>query len=436
MLGKAKDIADIEDASRDARWALVQRVVTSRVFRKSERQKAFLLFIADCALKNRLSVLNEHTIGQQVFGRSADYDPAEDNIVRVAARQLRVRLKEYFDTEGRSESSIIEIPKGGYVPVFQPRQEAPALSGDHTANAPARDSARPRNATLAWALLLIVVAASAIGWLWHQNRNLQREIRSLVALPNPISATLPASSGHLSVAVADFSFLFQQNSVGRTMDLEDYVSWKYPREGGFSGRPRTPLFNDLIPQKLTGFSEVVIAAKIFRSAAEHRVPVSLRHARELIVRDFHSGNFIIIGGPRANPWAQLFESRLNFRITIDPKTGRRSIVNRSPRKEELLSYLDGPNSRRNISYARIAVLPNLTGSGKVMLIGDTQGAATEAAGEFMLMPSALKELQKTLNSTDLSRLDSYELLVEISALDGTPRQTRFVSWRAGHLGSP
>ena len=40
--------------------------------------------------------------------------------MRGAARQLRLKLKEYFDDEGRTESLVIDIPKGGYVPVSLP----------------------------------------------------------------------------------------------------------------------------------------------------------------------------------------------------------------------------------------------------------------------------------------------------------------------------
>src|SRR5688572_27241979 len=62
------------------------------------------------------------------------YDPKTDPIVRVQARRLRSKLGEYYASEGSSDALIIQIPKGAYVPVFEPRAaNAPPLrSGERT----------------------------------------------------------------------------------------------------------------------------------------------------------------------------------------------------------------------------------------------------------------------------------------------------------------
>jgi len=60
-------------------------------------------------------------IGCEVFGRRHDYSSSEDNIVRVEARNLRRRLESYFAEDGASEPVVIVIPKGTYVPNFDPR---------------------------------------------------------------------------------------------------------------------------------------------------------------------------------------------------------------------------------------------------------------------------------------------------------------------------
>ena len=46
------------------------------------------------------------------------YDCSADNIVRNYARQLRNRLDDYYRWEGRSESLRLEVPRGGYKPIF------------------------------------------------------------------------------------------------------------------------------------------------------------------------------------------------------------------------------------------------------------------------------------------------------------------------------
>ena len=424
-------IAPAPDRSGDERWALVQRVVSSRNFHKSARQREFLLYIAECALANRLENVTEQSIGCRVFERPQGYDPAEDNIVRVAARQLRIKLREYFETEGHSEALTIEVPKGGYVPVFHHREgnsppAAPVVSE-------AMSGARSRRFLPLWALGLLIAFVLPLAWLWQENQALRRELRTKLPVPNPLVSALKGSpSNRLTIVIADSTFGILVNNLGKTISLEDYTARRFPAlpdSGRWAGAQ--DFFNRLLQNRLTSIADAELASRIVRSASEHHVDVRLRHARDLIVRDFHSDNVVIIGGPRTNPWTQLLEQTLNFQFEIDPHTNLREIVNHSPRPGENPRYSDG-SPKVGVSYARVAVVPNLGKSGRVFLIGGTKMAATEAAGDFILAPAALGPIQKSLQAPDLSGLESFELLLEISQLDGTPRQTRLLSWRVGH----
>jgi len=57
-------------------------------------------------------------IGVGLYGRTTQYDPKLDNIVRTQARRVRERLEKYYLDEGAADPLIIRIPKGSYVPVF------------------------------------------------------------------------------------------------------------------------------------------------------------------------------------------------------------------------------------------------------------------------------------------------------------------------------
>lgn len=103
----------------DERWQVVGRIAASPGFQKSARLRELLLYITEQTLHGRASQLTEHEIGRVVFGKPPDYSPLDDSSVRVHARQLRLRLHEYFDSFGRSERIIVEIPKGSYIPVFR-----------------------------------------------------------------------------------------------------------------------------------------------------------------------------------------------------------------------------------------------------------------------------------------------------------------------------
>jgi len=105
---------------------LIERVISSSQFRSSLRLREFLLYIAECALKGTPEAATEQQIGVHVFHRPPGYNSSEDSIVRTHARLLRQRLAEYFSTEGAAEPTIIEVPKGHYLPTFRLRQSEPA----------------------------------------------------------------------------------------------------------------------------------------------------------------------------------------------------------------------------------------------------------------------------------------------------------------------
>jgi Tol biopolymer transport system component len=85
----------------------------------------FLRFLADRHLEGSDNHLKESVIAVEVFGRRSDHDPSQDSIVRTEASRLRARLAEYYVGEGKDDGIVIELPKGGYIPVFRLRDPAP-----------------------------------------------------------------------------------------------------------------------------------------------------------------------------------------------------------------------------------------------------------------------------------------------------------------------
>ena len=106
------------DLNADPRWQLAQRIVASRSFAKSALLSSFLLYVCEREITGRTNEISEHQIGVRVFGRRPGYSAGEDNIVRNYARQLRHRLEQYFQEEGKDEELRVSIPRGKYVPSF------------------------------------------------------------------------------------------------------------------------------------------------------------------------------------------------------------------------------------------------------------------------------------------------------------------------------
>src|SRR5271169_1080335 len=104
----------------DDRWQLIERITASASFQKSTKLKDLLRYLAERTLRGQPQDLSEHSVGKAVFGKDEDYSVVEDSSVRVHVRQLRLKLHEYFDGEGRDETLIVEIPKGSYTTLFRP----------------------------------------------------------------------------------------------------------------------------------------------------------------------------------------------------------------------------------------------------------------------------------------------------------------------------
>lgn len=82
----------------------------------------FLRFVVEAALAGRQEQLKEYLVGVEVFDRNHDYDPHLDPIVRVDARRLRAKLKEYYENGGQRDALVISLPKGSYAPLFEYRE--------------------------------------------------------------------------------------------------------------------------------------------------------------------------------------------------------------------------------------------------------------------------------------------------------------------------
>jgi len=136
---RSSAVAAPPDAEQDARRQL-ERVLGSVAFRQVDRLKRFLNFIVSESLAGRGHQLKEYVIGVQVFDKDSSFDPRADPIVRVQARRLRARLVRYYREEGGTDAIVIELPKGGYAPVFKHRDAAamgrrsiaPTLPGQNT----------------------------------------------------------------------------------------------------------------------------------------------------------------------------------------------------------------------------------------------------------------------------------------------------------------
>ena len=106
--------------------AQLARILDSPSFLKAPILSRFLRHVVEQTLAGATDALKEYSLGVDVFDRGDSFDPRTDTIVRVQARRLRFRLRDYYGAIGQSDSIRIEVPTGGYVALFQRRGDTTA----------------------------------------------------------------------------------------------------------------------------------------------------------------------------------------------------------------------------------------------------------------------------------------------------------------------
>ena len=118
--------------SPDAVRLQLSRIEASSEFAGSARLVSFLRYVVEETLSNGGVSLKEVVIGNAVYERDPPYDSRIDSTVRVEARRLRRKLRDYYRGTGANDPVLVDLPTGGYVPTFSVRcvtRATPADSG-------------------------------------------------------------------------------------------------------------------------------------------------------------------------------------------------------------------------------------------------------------------------------------------------------------------
>lgn len=426
----------------DPYWELAQRVVAGPQFARSPLLSRFLLFVVAETLDGRGNEITEHQIGVQVFDRPLDYRTLEDNIVRSYARQLRKRLAEHFAEHGIAERVRIEIPVGGYVPVFLPAPENTEKKNPATLGPEGQDAAHraPLNAAVAEppaslqpkslgrlqiGFLIAVYSLVLVGVTWFIAR------RAAAPLPPDEPArvlwrNLFGGKANGYIVPSDASFNLLEDLSHQPVPLAEYIAGSYeqlPLNG-----VDTHSAQDLRTQQLTPFVDLQVAAALAHLTEDDPQRVLIRFPRDLRLDDLKNANAVIIGSLGSNPWASMVESNANFRIVYRPGMSGAEIENQKPQPAEAPAYSSHWNEPSHETYALIEFLPNLSGNGHLLVLEGLDVAGTQAAAEMLLHPSAIDPILKKATRPDGS-LRNFEVLLRSNSIESNSTGTQVIASR-------
>jgi hypothetical protein len=290
---------------------LLARIVVTPTFVRSEKLSSLLSYICEMKMKGRENEINEQKIGQAVFGRSRYYDSTVDGIVRTQASRLRNRLDLYFRHEGAMEKIRIVVPRGGYVPVFEPHGEKtvqPDLepapeSPSPVAALPAATQARPGNSGLSilpWTLtgLLSIALCAAV--------LINRGVLSILPLGrppvHPLWSRMFSMDQSTLLAPGDSGLVIYGNLAKQHVSLDDYIKAAYRTLPASGIHSQQAMQAEMANRRYTSIVDLQIAESLKRLALTDRSNLQVRYARDLRPNDLKSGNAILVGASEANPW--------------------------------------------------------------------------------------------------------------------------------------
>lgn len=403
----------------------IDRLVSSHALHSSESLCKLLRYLAKHAIDHPGAPIKEFQIATEVFGRSAEFDPQLDSMVRVQAGRLRSKLSEYYASDGHEDQILAELPKGTYLLSFHHRNSS---HGKPSVGVPDGASAvveLEKTTVRRWGTeviaLSILLAAAALVIVW------------LLATRTLVPAVATATSSE-PVPPA-FGVFWRGFTSGQD------APWVIFSNAGFVGRPETGMrYRD--PKRDAGAFSLDHYTGVGEVLGVHELDhlFDLLHSRIRVKRgslfsldDAKNNNLIFIGSPFENlslleiPGTQEF---LFQRLTSGQRKGDEAIINVHPLPDEPREFLPTPSGiPLTEDYAVVALVKGMNPGQSVLILAGTTTIGTQAAVEYVCRQSSVEELLLRLSVSQNGELKPFESVIHVKVARGVPVETELVAIR-------
>lgn len=401
----------------------IEHLTKSHSLRGSESLCKLLQYLAKQALDNPDAPLKEYQIATEVYGRSPDFDPQSDSTIRVQAGRLRMKLAEYYASEGANDPIVVKIPKGSYHLIFEPRQFASVPQvvspGPEVMATTPVEIVPPRwKAVLVTLTGFLLVALVLLGnLLWKRNET--------------VAGTASVQPTQSSGPLAEFWRPF-------TSAAEE--PWVIFSNAAFVGRPETGMryYNSrqdaktLVYDHYTGVGEVLAVHALDDAFSSLGRKIRVKRGSLFSLDDANNTNLIFVGSPSENlslhdiPGTQEFVFQ---RVESGARKGDLSIVSRHPNPGGPTNYLASPSGvELTEDYAVIGLVPGVTPHRFVMILAGTTTFGTQGAVEFVSRADSVEKLLRQMPYSG-SEMKPFEALVRVKIARGVPLETELVALR-------
>jgi hypothetical protein len=406
---------------REQCFQQIDKLIKSHSLHSSESLCKLLRYLAEHSLDHPGVALKEYQIATEVLGRPAGFDPQSDSTVRVQAGRLRVKLAEYYTTEGPGDPIVVEIPKGSYALTFHLRAVKPGVQSAPMVFEAATNKAEIAPLNRGWVITVAVFSVLLAASLSTTAILLSQRTRSQAGA----SQSVPAA----------YQIFWNRFLTGPQQP------WVIFSNGSFVGRPETGMryFNpasdtrSFILDHYTGVGEVLAIHELDHVFALLNRPIRVKRGALFSLDDAKNNDLIFVGSPSENltlldiPGTQEFVFR---RLDSGPRKGDLAVTNVHPLPGEPKVFLGTPaNQPTTEDYAVVSLLPGLDPSRSILILAGDTTFGTQAAVEFVCREDSVKELLQRLKVAKQGELKPFEALLHVKIVHGVPVVTELVSVR-------
>jgi hypothetical protein len=399
--------------------AAVDRIAKSQVLHGSESLRKLLRYLAEHSLQNPGVPIKEYQIATEVFGRPADFDPHSDSAIRVQAGRLRLKLAEYYSSEGETDPVLVELPKGSYTLSFQPRvivpKSQPETFEKEEQNRKWRHILRNWAASVL-AMSLLLAAGVAVVVVLLVNRS-----RPAATADPPVPAVFQTFWGSfVSAATPPWVVFSNAAFVGR------------PETGMRYRNPATDAAAITLDH-YTGVGEVLAIHEIDRVFHLFGREVRVKRGSLFSLDDAKNNNLIFVGSTAEN--LSLRDIPTNEQFVFEPlesgeRKGDLAVVNLHARKGEPAYFVGSPrNVPMSEDYAVVALMRGINPTEWVLILAGASTIGTQAAVEYVCHEDSLAQLLGRLNVSTNSELKPFEVVLHVKVARGVPVGSEIVAVR-------
>ena len=398
----------------------IDRILHSKALEGSDVHRRLLTYLADKTLSGEADRLKEYTVAVDALGKPTTYDPRHDSVVRIQVGRLRVKMGEYYQSEGLADPIVVTLPKGGFKLNF------------HQTPATARpEEPTPQSNRLTYYLLACIVLLA--GWGVYA----AMRIRSLNQIAAPYEQAWNPELNELWGPFLE-SRRPMLVCLGAPMFLQ-YPSLAFVRDPGanswdqLQSSPRYSVIRKGLGNRepvpwyaFTGVGEASAAFQVGNLLGTRRRDIRITRSNLLSWPEIADTNLVFIGPPKFNTQLQSIPIRQEIRLDSD---GMR-ILNPKPGEPSFLkdTFEPGPQFE-GVTHALISRTPGLSGQGELLLLGGNASADTFAATQWVTQPWRAVELVRRLRVSSGALPRYFQAVIRVQFKNGTPVESSFVLYR-------